>query len=125
LLLKQVKYWTLKIRYMPVFCLFTLGRHGHFTAEHNGTAIFVVYCTCAKYRVVEYYRVYRFIDVILELYFSYTKHILYTMDWSTPIFLIFVGMISAILMNQYTNNTNRKWFLSFNIEWTIGANDRK
>jgi hypothetical protein len=28
-------------------------------------------------------------------------------------------------MNQYTNNTNRKWFLSFSIEWTIGANDRK
>ena len=24
-------------------------------------------------------------------------------------------------MNQYTNNTNRKWFLSFSIEWTIGA----
>ena len=23
---------TLKIRYMPVFCLFTLGRHGNFTA---------------------------------------------------------------------------------------------
>ena len=23
---------TLKIRYMPVFCLFTLGRHGKFTA---------------------------------------------------------------------------------------------
>jgi hypothetical protein len=28
-------------------------------------------------------------------------------------------------MNQYTNNTNLKWFLSFSIEWTIGANDRK
>jgi hypothetical protein len=28
-------------------------------------------------------------------------------------------------MNQYTSNTNRKWFLSFSIEWTIGANDRK
>ena len=28
-------------------------------------------------------------------------------------------------MNQYTNNTNRKWILSFSIEWTIGANDRK
>ena len=27
-------------------------------------------------------------------------------------------------MNQYTSNTNRKWFLSFSIEWTIGANDR-
>ena len=24
---------TLKIRYMPVFCLFTLGRHGNFTAR--------------------------------------------------------------------------------------------
>ena len=23
---------TLKIRYMPVFCLFTLGHHGYFTA---------------------------------------------------------------------------------------------
>ena len=23
---------TLKIRYIPVFCLFTLGRHGNFTA---------------------------------------------------------------------------------------------
>ena len=23
---------TLKIRYMPMFCLFTLGRHGNFTA---------------------------------------------------------------------------------------------
>jgi hypothetical protein len=50
---------TLKIRYMPVFCLLTLGRH-------IGTARFVVYCTCAKYRVVEYYRVCRFRDVILE-----------------------------------------------------------
>jgi len=28
-------------------------------------------------------------------------------------------------MNQYTNNTNRKWILSFSIEWTIGVNDRK
>ena len=45
---------------MPVFCLFTLGRHGNFTAR------FVVYCTCAKYRVVEYYRVCRIRDVILE-----------------------------------------------------------
>jgi hypothetical protein len=26
-----------------------------------------MYCTCANYRVVEYYRVCRFIDVILEL----------------------------------------------------------
>ena len=42
---------------MPVFCLFTLGRH-------SGTARFVK--TCAKYRVVEYYRVCRFIDVKLE-----------------------------------------------------------
>jgi hypothetical protein len=24
-------------------------------------------------------------------------------------------------MNQYTNNIIRKWFLSFSIEWTIGA----
>jgi hypothetical protein len=24
---------TLKIRYIPVFCLFTLGRHGNFTTE--------------------------------------------------------------------------------------------
>jgi hypothetical protein len=24
---------TLRIRYMPVFCLLTLGRHGNFTAE--------------------------------------------------------------------------------------------
>ena len=57
---------TLNIRYMPVFCLFTLGRHGIFhSGSHNGTARFVVYCTCAKYRVVEYYRVCRFRDVIL------------------------------------------------------------
>ena len=28
-------------------------------------------------------------------------------------------------MNQYTNNTKRKWFLSFSIKWTIGGNDRK
>ena len=34
--------------------------------ETHGTARFVVYCTCAKYRVVEYYRVCRFRDVILE-----------------------------------------------------------
>jgi hypothetical protein len=27
------------------------------SGSHNGTARFVVYCTCAKYRVVEYYRV--------------------------------------------------------------------
>ena len=53
---------------MPVFCLFTLGRH-------IGTARFVVYCTCAKYRVVEYYRVCRFIDVILEYEFSWTLEI--------------------------------------------------
>jgi hypothetical protein len=32
----------------------------------HGTARFVVYRTCAKYRVIEYYRVCRFIDVILE-----------------------------------------------------------
>jgi hypothetical protein len=30
---------------------------------------FVVYCTCAKYRVVEYYRVCRIRDVILEYAF--------------------------------------------------------
>jgi hypothetical protein len=34
--------------------------------ETHGTARFVVYCTCAKYRVVEYYRVCRFRDVVLE-----------------------------------------------------------
>jgi len=44
---------------MPEFCLFTLGRH-------IGTARFDVYCTCAKYRDVEYYRVCRIRDVILE-----------------------------------------------------------
>ena len=54
---------------MPVFCLFTLDRHGNFTAEV--TARFVVYCACAKYRVVEYYRACRFIDVILELTTTY------------------------------------------------------
>ena len=55
---------------MPVFSLFTLGRHGNFTGIHIGTARFVVYCTSAKYRVVEYYRVCRIRDVILELIFS-------------------------------------------------------
>ena len=52
---------------MPVFCLFTLGRYGNFMRESHGTVRFVVYRTCAKYRVIEYYRVCRFIDVILEL----------------------------------------------------------
>jgi hypothetical protein len=33
-------------------------------AEFDGTARFVVYCTCAKYRVVEYHRVYHFIDIL-------------------------------------------------------------
>jgi hypothetical protein len=37
--------------------------------SHDGTARFVVYC--AKYRVVEYYRVCRFIDVILEYVISH------------------------------------------------------
>jgi hypothetical protein len=32
---------------------------------------FVVYCTCAKHRVVEYYRVCRFRDVILKSSISY------------------------------------------------------
>jgi hypothetical protein len=50
---------------MPVFCLFTLGRHGNFTAGVTWNSRFVVYRTCAKYRVIKYYRVCRFIDVIL------------------------------------------------------------
>ena len=50
--------------------MFTLGRHSNFTGETHGTARFVVYCTCAKYRVVEYYRVCRFRDVILEWLFN-------------------------------------------------------
>ena len=49
---------------MPVFCLFTLGRHGNFTAGVTMERPDLL-CT-AKYRVVEYYRVCRFIDVILE-----------------------------------------------------------
>ena len=59
---------------MPVFCLFTLGRHGNFTV---GVTMEQTYLLCtAKYRVVEYveyYRVCRFIDVILEytLLYSY------------------------------------------------------
>ena len=28
-------------------------------------------------------------------------------------------------MNQYTINTNRKWILSFGIDWTIGVKNRK
>ena len=44
---------------------------GYLQGSENGRVVtivrFVVYCTCAKYRVVEYYRVFRFIDVILEL----------------------------------------------------------
>ena len=28
-------------------------------------------------------------------------------------------------MNQYMINTNRKWILSFGIEWTIGVKYRK
>ena len=48
--------------------------------ETHGTARFVVYCTCANYRVVEYYRVCRFRDVILEfrvniVLFGYNKNI--------------------------------------------------
>ena len=50
---------------MPVFCLFTLGRHGNFTAGVTMEQPDLL-CT-AKYRVVEYHRVCRFIDVILEL----------------------------------------------------------
>jgi hypothetical protein len=29
------------------------------------------------------------------------------------------------MMNQYIINTNRKWILSFDIEWTIGVKYRK
>ena len=47
-------------------CADSTSRHGNFTGESHGTARFAVYCTCAKYRVVEYYRVCRFRDVILE-----------------------------------------------------------
>jgi hypothetical protein len=63
---------------MPVFCLFTLGRH-------VGTARFVVYCTCAKYRVVEYYRVCRIRDVILKclLVTNVRSVVLGTPDYST------------------------------------------
>jgi len=52
---------------MPVFCLLTLFRHGNFTAGDTwNSQICCVTGTAAKYRVVEYDRVCRFRDVILE-----------------------------------------------------------
>jgi hypothetical protein len=50
--LRQVILRTLKICYMPVFCLFTLGRHGNFTA---GVTLEQPDLLCTALRVVEYY----------------------------------------------------------------------
>jgi hypothetical protein len=55
---------------MSVFCLFTLGRHGNFTAGVTSEQPDLLCTTCAKYRVVEYYRVCRIRDVILEYIIS-------------------------------------------------------
>ena len=55
---------TLKICYMPVFCLFTLGRHGNFTA---GVTLEQPDLLCTALRAVEYYHVCRIRDVILEM----------------------------------------------------------
>ena len=49
---------------MPVFCLFTLGRHGNFTAGVTMEQPDLL-CTALVLNI-EYYRVCRFIDVILE-----------------------------------------------------------
>jgi hypothetical protein len=52
---------------MPVFCLFTLDRHGNFTAGVTMDQPDLLCTALALNRVVEYYRVCRFIDIILEL----------------------------------------------------------
>ena len=57
--------------YAGVLFVYTRSSRLFQSGSHIGTARFVVYCTCAKYRVVEYYRVCRFIDVILELKTSF------------------------------------------------------
>jgi hypothetical protein len=53
--------------YVGVLFVYTRSSRYFHSRSHIGTARFVVYCTCAKYRVVEYYRVCRIRDVILEL----------------------------------------------------------
>ena len=58
--------------YAGVLFVCTRSSRKFHSGSHNGTARFVVYCTCAKYRVAEYYHVCRFINVILEsLFYSY------------------------------------------------------
>ena len=48
---------------MPVFCLFTLGRHGNFTAGVTLEHPYLLCTALALNIVVDYYRVCRFIDV--------------------------------------------------------------
>ena len=55
---------TLKIRYMPVFCLFTLGRHGNFTAGVTSEQPDLL-CTALALNI-ELLSVCRIRDVILE-----------------------------------------------------------
>ena len=52
--------------YAGVLFVYSRSSRLFHSGSHIGTARFVVYCTCSKYRVVEYYRVCRFRDVILE-----------------------------------------------------------
>ena len=54
-----------------------------------------MYCTCAKYRVVEYYRVCRFIDVILE---SKTMHILFVVV-SPPIIVDIAEILLKVALS--------------------------
>jgi hypothetical protein len=52
---------------MPVFCLFTLGRHGNFTSEQPD-----LLCTA---HALKYYRVCRIRDVILELQIHHSYYL--------------------------------------------------
>jgi hypothetical protein len=59
--------------------------------ESHGTVRFVVYRTCAKYRIIEYYRACRFINVIVFWLFLSC----------VPYVASFFGLPSSVFSNVY------------------------
>ena len=72
------------------------------SGSHIGTARFVVYCTCAKYRVVEYYRVCCFRDVILEcfLFQNMLDKYKHSFHLAVVVSMFIVVLISVILLSN-------------------------
>jgi hypothetical protein len=95
-----------------------------------------VYCTCAKYRVVEYYRVCPFIDVILEfiflywsynlfvLHFCYNYHAPFKLQYDSSVYFV-GGFVSYVCCLYWFTYSGFQHDLTLWVTWRVSYNKQE